>query len=90
MKVTTISATSGRKLNLGDYNSAHAEITLWAELEDGDDEAACADGLRQMARNHVMTELSRVDKKLEAKVQDLFMGLPVEVRSQLQENNNAN
>jgi hypothetical protein len=28
-----------------------------------------------------MTELARLDKRLEAKVQDLFMGLPVEVRS---------
>lgn len=85
MKVTTISATYERKINLGDFNSANIGITLWAQLEDNDDEAACADALREMARNHVMTEWSRIDKRLEAKVQDLFMGLPVEVRSQLQE-----
>jgi hypothetical protein len=81
MKITTISATYERKHNLGDYNSANIGMTLWAQLEDGEDEGACAIALRDMARNHVMTELSRVDKRLEAKVQDLFMGLPVEVRS---------
>jgi hypothetical protein len=85
MNITTISATYGRKHNLGDYNSANVEMTLWAQLEEGDDEAACANALRDMARNHVMTELARVDRRLEAKVTDLFMGLPVEVRSQLED-----
>ena len=83
MHVTTISATYERKHNLGNYNSANIGLTLWAQLEEGDDEAACAIALRNMARNHVMAELSRLDRRLEAKVQDLFMGLPVEVRSQL-------
>jgi len=81
MHVTTISATYERKHNLGDYNSANIGLTLWAQLEPGDDEAACAVALRDMCRAHVMTELSRLDRRLEAKVQDLFMGLPVEVRS---------
>jgi hypothetical protein len=58
---------------------------LWAQLEPGEDEAACTIALRDMARNHVITELARLDKRLEAKVTDLFMGLPVEVRSQLKE-----
>ena len=83
MNITTISATYERKHNLGDYNSANVGMTLWAQLEPGEDEAVCANALRDMARNHVMTELSRLDRRLEAKVQDLFMGLPVEVRSRL-------
>jgi hypothetical protein len=81
MNITTISATYERKHNLGDYNSANIGMTLWAQLEPDEDEAAAAIALRDMARNHVMTELARLDKRLEAKVQDLFMGLPVEVRS---------
>lgn len=32
MRLKEISATYGRKVNLGDYNSQHVEITLWAEL----------------------------------------------------------
>lgn len=83
MKLKTIAATYGRKMNLGDYNSVHSEITLWADLEEGDDEAAAANALRQMARNHVMVELARVQPALQAKVQDIYMGLPVAVQSQL-------
>lgn len=86
MNITTISATYERKHNLGDYNSANIGMTLWAQLEPGEDEAAAAIALRDMARNHVVTELSRLDKRLEAKVQDLFMGLPVELRQQIDEN----
>ena len=82
MHVTTISATYERKHNLGNYNSANIGLTLWAQLEDGDDDAACVIALRNMARNHVMTELSRLDTRLEGKVQDLPLGLPAEVRSQ--------
>ena len=85
MHVTTISATYERKHNLGNYNSANIGLTLWAQLEDGDDEATCAVALRDMARNHVMTELSRLDARLEAKVQDLPLGLPAEVRGQTAE-----
>lgn len=83
MKLTAISATYGRKMNLGDYNSVHAEVTLWADVEEGDDPAESAEALRQMARNHVMQELSRVKPELAAKVQNLFMGLPLEVQEQL-------
>lgn len=80
MRLTAISVTYGRKLNLGDYCSANAEISLWADLEEGDDEARAAEALRQMARNQVMLELSRVQPALEAKVQNIFAGLPVSVQ----------
>lgn len=88
MQLKTISVTYGRKLNLGDYSSAHAEISLWAELDEGDDEATAAEALRQMARNQVMLELARVQPALEAKVQNIFAGLPVSVQKQI--NGDAN
>lgn len=81
MIIKTIAATYGRKLNLGDFNSAHAEMTLWADLEEGDDEAQAAIALREMARNHVMHELGRVDQRLRAKTEELFMGLPAELKA---------
>lgn len=83
MKLTAISGTYGRKINMGDYNSAHVEMTLWADLDESDDPATSAEALRQMARNNVMAELARLQPQLAAKVQDLFMGLPVEVQAQL-------
>ncbi len=84
MKLKTISTTYGRKMNLGDYNSAHVEISLWADLEESDDEALATDALRTMARNNVMQELGRFSQKLEAATQELFMGLPVDVRNDLE------
>ena len=83
MKLKTITVTYGRKLNLGDYNSSHVEMSLWAELDEGDCEVAASEALRQMARNNVMSELARLQPKLEAKVQDIFMGLPVDVQKQV-------
>lgn len=83
MKLKTVSVTYARKLNLGDYNSVHSEVSLWADLEEGDDEAIAAEALRQMARNQVMLELSRCDQRLQAKVTDIFAGLPISVQKQL-------
>jgi hypothetical protein len=85
MKLKTVSVIYERKMNLGDYNSVHAGVTLWADLEDGDNEASAAEALRQMARNHVMAELARLQPALRAKVENLFMGLPVDVRETLME-----
>lgn len=84
MKLTTISATYDRKLNLGDYNSAHIAMTLWADVEDGDDPATAGEALRQMARHQVMAEIARLKPELKAKVEGVFMGLPLEVRQQLE------
>lgn len=85
MELKTISTTYGRKLNLGDYNSIHIEMSLWADLEEGDDPALGAEALRQMARHQVMTEMARIKPSLEAEITDIFMGLPVSVRDTLEE-----
>ena len=84
MKLTTISATYDRKLNMGDYNSAHIGMTLWADLEEGDDPATAGEALRQMARHQVMAEMARVKPELQAKIEGIFMGLPVAVREQME------
>lgn len=88
MKLTTISATYDRKLNTGNYESAHIAMTLWADLEEGDDPAAAGEALRQMARHQVMAEMARIKPELEAKVQDIFMGLPISVRNGLSNDEN--
>lgn len=86
MQLKSILATYGRKYNLGDYNSAHVEISLFADLDEGDDEAEAAEALRQMARHQVMVELARLDQRIAAKVGDVFMGLPAKVRQQVADN----
>lgn len=87
MRLKTISATYDRKLNLGDYNSAHISISLWADVELGDDPATCGEALRQMARHQVMAEIARLKPELKAKVEGVFMGLPLEVREQMENQN---
>lgn len=84
MKLTTISTTYDRKLNLGDYNSAHIAMTLWADLEEGDDPALAANALRQMARHQVLAEMARIKPELQAKVEGIFMGLPLATRELLE------
>jgi hypothetical protein len=91
MILKTVSITYGRKLNLGDFNSVHSEVSLWADLEEGDDEASAAEALRTMARNQVLLELARVEQRLQAKVEGIFAGLPISVAKQLNgENHNGN
>lgn len=90
MRLTNISVTYGRKLNLGDFNSVHSEVSLWADLEEGDDEASAANALRDMARNQVMLELANLNQKLAAKVETVFAGLPVSVQKQLANGVNHN
>ena len=80
MKLTTITATYGRKHNLGNYNNLNIELTLSADLEPGDDEALAAEALRSMARNQVMLELARVETKIAAKVEGIYAGLPPHVQ----------
>ena len=86
MKVNQIAVTYGRKLNLGDFNSAHIEMTLWAELEDGDNEATAAEALWEMAKNNVKVQALPLKGKLEAEVTNIYMGLPVELRNQINGN----
>jgi hypothetical protein len=85
LRITTVSATYGRKVNLGDFNSGHIEVSLWAELEPTDDEAAATLALMEMARHQAMNEIARVtqDKRLSERLQEVLMGLPVELRGQL-------
>ena len=86
MKLKTASVTYGRKVNLGDFNSAHAELTLWADFEEDENEADAMTALWEMATNNVKAKLSPLMMKKDADVQHIFMGLPVQVRNQLQEN----
>ena len=39
MQIREITVTYGGKLNLGDYNSAHVEISITGVLNDGEDAA---------------------------------------------------
>ena len=60
MKLTTISTTYERKINLGNYRSAHIGITLWADLAEEDDLDECAKALWTMATENVRYKASQI------------------------------
>lgn len=83
MRLTTVSVTYGRKQNLGDFNSAHVECSLWAELDEGEDEAEAASALWQMAKSNVKAQLLPLVAPQQAQAEQIFMGLPVEIQEQV-------
>jgi hypothetical protein len=85
VKLKTVSVTYGRKVNLGDYNSATVDCSLWADLDEGEDEAEAMTVLWEMAKNNVKAQVLPLVRKTEAQVVNIFMGLPVQVQESLNE-----
>lgn len=81
--VKAISVTYGRKLNLGDYNQAHLEITLEAELVPGESlENATADLWRD-AKESVKQQAMPLIKQQQARAETAFAGLPADVQNKV-------
>ena len=83
MQVKEISVTYGGKLNLGDYNSAHVEITVSAILDDREDGQLAVDQLFETAKAAVRKEARVLFEKRGARVDEIFAGLPVEVQQEI-------
>ena len=66
MQVKTISVTYGRKINLGDYNSAEIGLSLWADLEPGEDAEAATRELHAQARELVRAEYLRLREQVKS------------------------
>jgi len=84
MQVKTISVTYGRKVNLGEYNSANIEISIWGQLEEEEDEGAAVTALWEMAKANVKAQVLPLVQKNTVKVENIFMGLPVEVQKEIE------
>ncbi len=85
MKLKTISVTYERKFNLGNYQSANIGITLWADLDEDDDEAEAVTAMWEMAKANVKAQALPLVRDTEAEVTSIFMGLPVAVRESITE-----
>lgn len=86
MKIKTVSVTYGRKFNLGDYNSATIDCTMWADLDEGDNEGTVMTALWAMAKNNVKAQAIPILKQQAEQAEAILLGLPPE----LQEKINAN
>jgi len=80
MQITTISVTYGRKHNLGDFCSAHVEMSIWADVTEEDDLDATMRQLWEMSKANVKAQLVPLASNREAKVEELFLGLPQELK----------
>lgn len=83
--IKTVSVTYGRKFNLGDYNSAHIELSIWADVTEEEDMDATMHQLWDMAKNNVKAQAVPLVNNGSAEIKNIFMGLPVEVQAQLTE-----
>lgn len=61
-RVKTISVTIGRKINLGDYESATAEVSIWAEMDEDESGEFLGEilSLQSQARDAVNDELKKI------------------------------
>jgi len=85
MQLKNVSVTYGRKVNLGDYNSATIDCTLLADLDEGENEADAMTALWEMAKNNVKAQALPLVKKTEAKVEMIYLGLPLAVQESITE-----
>lgn len=83
MKVREITVTYGGKLNLGDYNSAHVEVSLTALLDEGETAEAVSAALFDQAKAAVRRESLDLLQKTRTAATLAFAGLPVDVRETL-------
>jgi hypothetical protein len=84
MKIKTVSVHYGLKVNLGDFNSANVECTLWADIDESEGENldSLMKSLWGMAKENVKAQLSPIQKETKggganANVSETFLGLPV-------------
>lgn len=62
MRIRTVSVTYGRKLNLGNYNSANISLTLWADIDATEDPSEVTPRLQEGCRQFVRDEVMRLTK----------------------------
>jgi hypothetical protein len=83
MQIKEVSVTYGGKLNLGDYNSAHVEVTLSAIADPDESANDISANLLETAKTMVRAQVRELMQRRQARVDEVFAGLPVEVQQSL-------
>jgi hypothetical protein len=83
MNVKTVSVTYERKFNLGDYQSGTFGVTLWADLDEGENEDEAMHALWGMAKANVKAAAMPVVQNLpngqgNEYMRSAFLGVPLE------------
>lgn len=80
MKLTAVSLTYGRKLSLGEFNNAHLEVNLGADIEEGDDLNAVMHDLWHMARQNIKVHAQHLTSRGNGEDPDAaYLGLPSQI-----------
>ena len=88
--IKTVSVTYERKHNLGDYSSANIGCTLWADVSDDQDMDVAMRALWDMAKANVKAQLLPLVSKTTAQIEQVFMGLPLELQEAIANNEGGN
>lgn len=85
MRTKTVSVTYGRKINLGDYNSATIEITTWTDLDEGEEAQIAIDTLYASAKENVKKQAMPLLKSdpTSLNFRETFLGQPVDSTKEL-------
>lgn len=75
--IKTVSVTYGRKINLGDYNSATADCTVWVDVDPADNLDAVMRGLWGMAKENVKAQVAGATAKPNATLKEYYLGLQI-------------
>ena len=81
-QIKTVSVMYERKINLGDFNSANVGITVWADIEQGDDLDTTMRALWEMATANVKAKAATFKQQLAAEASEFFLGMPVAQRQE--------
>lgn len=80
-RVSKVGVTYGRKVNLGDYNSANIEYSVWVDIDSDPDAPADLDAINrelwEMAKANVKQQAAPLLKKAGATVERMFLGVPI-------------
>lgn len=78
-KIKTIAVEYGRKLNLGDFNSATINLTLWADVDETEDPLVAIDQLFAQAKENVKKQAMPLLKAEPVSLnhRETFLGQPI-------------
>ena len=81
MQVKTVSVEYVKKLQgRQQYESNTVGVTLWADLDEGEDVDQAMHALWEMATVNVRAKVTTLDKGAQAEWQETYLGLPVRLQ----------
>jgi len=88
MNIKTVSVTYERKQNLGDFSSATVACSIWADVSFDDDRLLDEEmrAIWKMAKDNVRAQLVPLTGNGSSKVENLFLGLPLDLLEKVQTN----